>query len=148
MNQIPKPGTAVGWSSPFRGWTQGVFLGLAPGDNGVGDAFVRVNTKIAGVVTVRLSALEPLPAAAAILTRKAVNGSVPKLTDAQVALVKAAFRDNPEWAHCYLAWGDKVYGPDFMVGASRTAQLNSIARDGFPAIVGRKHSQIEEADAN
>lgn len=98
--------------------------------------------------------------------RKRREGSVPKLTEAQVAEIKRAFTEFPQWEDVFLFWAPHVYVPGrphwrdifWLHGGftmicdgdterrrnnSLQAQLNGIANEGFPARIGRGHSQIE-----
>jgi hypothetical protein len=54
--KLPTAGTTVFWQRIDGAWASGEFLGLAPGDSGVGDPYVAVHASN-GVVHIRLSAL-------------------------------------------------------------------------------------------
>lgn len=76
--------------------------------------------------------------------RRDREGSVPKLTTGQAFSIRALFANHPAWDDVYL-FHDGHYegGDEYRVKmTSRQSQLNAIAADGFPAVIGRGHSQI------
>lgn len=77
--------------------------------------------------------------------RKRTEGSVPRLDDAEITAVVAALKAHPEWDRVYLYFDGSIEGPDagLKVPGSRTESLVSISQRGFPAAIGRGHSQIE-----
>ncbi len=81
---------------------------------------------------------------ARMVERRNREGSSPKPTDEQVAKIKEAFRNNPNWDDLYLFHDGYLKGGDVFRGeqSSRTAQLVSISSQGIPVNIGRGHSQI------
>ncbi len=80
-----------------------------------------------------------------IRERKRQEGSLPRLSDDKLTLIVDAFRANPSWADVYLCHDGRVLGGEEFRSkmTSRAEQLLSISQDGFPANVGRGHSQVE-----
>lgn len=100
--------------------------------------------------------------------RAATEGSVPKLTDAQVNLIVDTLRSRPDWDRIYLFYDGSIEGPDAGLKTDpgrdlskreernlarypkaphdtpvRREQLLSISTRGFPVCIGRGHSQIK-----
>ena len=70
--------------------------------------------------------------------------SYPILNKKQVAAVRAAFKKHRKWENLYLFWDGHIEGVEELGHklTSRAACLISVQTDGFPAIVGRGHHQI------